>query len=76
MVAQQSLTNLQLELLKVFSRPVSDDEVKSIQKMLSNYFAEKAMDLADNAWDKNGWTANDSNTFMNEQNRIKHESSN
>lgn len=76
MVAQQSLTNLQLELLKVFSRPVSDDDVRSIQKILANYFAEKAMDLADQAWDKNGWSENDTQKLMNQHNRITHESSN
>lgn len=56
---QSQFTNLQLELLKVFSRQVSDDDVKSIRKMLVNYFSEKAMNLADQAWDKNGWTEND-----------------
>jgi hypothetical protein len=76
MQAQHSLSNLQLELLKVFSRPVSDDDVRSIHKMLSNYFAEKAMNLADQAWDKNGWTAKDSEKLMKQHNRIKHESSN
>lgn len=56
---QPQFTNLQLELLKVFSRQVSDDDVKAIRKMLVNYFAEKAMNLADEAWDKNGWTKKD-----------------
>jgi hypothetical protein len=56
---QPQFTNLQLELLKVFSRQVSDDDVKAIRRMLVNYFAEKAMNLADQAWDKNGWTESD-----------------
>ena len=59
MQAQTQFTNLQLELLKVFSRQVSDDDVKAIRKMLVNYFAEKAMNLADQAWEKNGWTEKD-----------------
>ena len=41
MQAQTQFTNLQLELLKVFSRQVSDDDVKAIRKMLVNYLAEK-----------------------------------
>jgi len=45
----QPLSNLQLELLNVFSRPVSDDDLRAIQKFLANYFAQKAMDLADDA---------------------------
>jgi hypothetical protein len=76
MVAQQSLTNLQLELLKVFSRPVSDDDLNAIRNMLSVYFAKKAMDLADDAWAENGWSAKDTNKLMNQHNRIAHESSN
>ena len=59
MQAQTQFTNLQLELLKVFSRQVSDDDVKAIRKMLVNYFAEKAINLADQAWEKNGWTEKD-----------------
>jgi hypothetical protein len=42
-----SLTNLQLELLKTFARQISEDDVNAIRKMLSQYFAEKAMNLAD-----------------------------
>lgn len=56
---QSQFTNLQLELLKVFSRQVSDDDVKAIRKMLVNYFSEKAINLADQTWDKNGWTKED-----------------
>ena len=56
---QPQFTNLQLELLKVFSRQVSDDDVKAIRKMLLNYFSEKAINLADQTWDKNGWTESD-----------------
>lgn len=72
---QPQFTNLQLELLKVFSRQVSDDDVKAIRKMLVNYFAEKAMNLADQAWDKNGWTEKDTMKLSNEHHRISHESS-
>jgi hypothetical protein len=69
---QPQFTNLQLELLKVFSRQVPDDDVKAIRKMLVNYFAEKAMNLADQAWDKNGWTEKDTIKLSNEHYRISH----
>ena len=51
----ETLTNLQLELLRTFSRQVSDDEVLAIRKMLAGYFADKAMNLADEAWELNFW---------------------
>jgi hypothetical protein len=58
MQVKSQFTNLQLELLKV-SRQVSDDDVIAIRNLFVNYFAEKAMNLADEAWDKNCWTEED-----------------
>ena len=67
----QPLSNLQLELLNVFSRPLSDDDLLAIRKFLATYFAEKAMKLADEAWDKNQWTDEDATRVMNEHLRIR-----
>ncbi|MBS4027412.1 MAG: hypothetical protein KGZ58_02145 [Ignavibacteriales bacterium] len=53
---QQPLTNLQLELLILFSRNVPEQDLLEIKKFLVNYFAEKAMDAADRVWDEKGWT--------------------
>ncbi len=64
-----SLTNLQLELLKVFARKVSDDDVKAIRKMLVQYFAKKAMNIADQTWDEKGWTNQDAENMMREHHR-------
>lgn len=50
------LSNLQLELLKVFSRNVPDEDLKEIKVMLSNYFAQKAANLADEVWEEEGLT--------------------
>lgn len=50
MPTNQPLTNLQLELLKVFSRPVPDEDLKAIRQLLSNYFAQKAALIADDVW--------------------------
>lgn len=33
-------------------------------KLVSNYFAEKAMDLADEIWDKKAWTEKDSQKML------------
>ncbi|MCE6988353.1 hypothetical protein [Dyadobacter sp. CY323] len=43
----EALTNLQPELLKVYSRPVSEDDLLAIRRFLASYFAEKSMNLAD-----------------------------
>ena len=46
-VHDNKLSNLQLELLKLFSYGVNDDDLKVIKNFLTKYFAEKAMDEAD-----------------------------
>jgi hypothetical protein len=33
--------------------------------LISNYFAERAMDLADKSWDKKGWTDEDAYSLSN-----------
>jgi hypothetical protein len=46
------LSNLQLELVKLYADNVSDDDLLAIQRLIAQYFAEKASDLADKAWDE------------------------
>lgn len=64
--ANQPLTNLQLELLKLYSRKVSEQDLQSIKKMLAQYFANKAMYLADQTWENNNWTEEDAERLSNE----------
>lgn len=61
---QLPLTNLQLELLKLFSNQVSNDELLEIKHLLVKYFANKAMDLADEAWKQNHWSEKDEKQFL------------
>ena len=72
------MSNLQLELLRTFTHQISDEDVLAIRKMLSDYFAKKAMDLADTAWETNNWTAKDTEKLSTEHNRksMVNESSN
>ena len=65
----QTMSNLQLELLRTFTRQISEDDVLAIRKMLANYFAQKAMNLADETWDKNNWTNADTQKFSAEHHR-------
>ncbi len=50
------LTNLQLELLKLFSLDLSEDQLLEIKRLIANYFAEKASDEMDKLWEERGWT--------------------
>lgn len=55
-VQQPPLNNLQLELLKVFSRSVPDSDLLAIKQLISEYFARKTTMLADEVWDSEGFT--------------------
>jgi hypothetical protein len=49
------LSNLQMELLKLYSHNVSDEELKDIRKMLADYYGKKADEEMDRLWKENGW---------------------
>ncbi len=66
---KQPLTSLQLELLKMFSRDIAETDLLEIKKLLIQYFAQKAMDLADKVWEQNNWNEKDEIKFLNEHNR-------
>lgn len=51
----QKLTNLQLELLKVFSYQLGQQQLLDIKNLLGHYFAEQATQEMDKLWEDNGW---------------------
>lgn len=55
MKPSSGLTNLQLELLKVFSVELDDSQLLDIRKLLADYFAKKATEGIDKLWDDNKW---------------------
>ncbi len=71
---KQPFTNLQLELLRVFSREVPEQDLLEIRQLLAQYFAEKAMDLADAAWEAQGWTEEDEDRFLEGHERTRYKS--
>lgn len=50
-----NLTNLQLELLKVFSHNLSENELLEIKNLLTKHFAEKATNQVDKLFEENEW---------------------
>lgn len=51
------LTNVQLELLKVFAMGVTEEEILEIRRMLARYFMQKAVNGATKIWEEKGYTA-------------------
>ena len=53
---QQPFSNLQLELLKIYAMKISEQDLLEIRRVLGQYFADKASDLADEVWEKKNLT--------------------
>ena len=62
----QKLTNLQLELLKVFSYQLNQQQLTDIKNLLANYFAEQATQEMDKLWEENNWDSNTMAEWANE----------
>lgn len=55
---------MQLELLKLFSRDLSEEDLKAIKRLIVRYLAEKTTYLADQVWEEKGWTNEDMDQFL------------
>ncbi|MCB0582962.1 MAG: hypothetical protein KDD10_27030 [Phaeodactylibacter sp.] len=55
MIIDKPLTNLQLELLKLYSLELSEQQLLEVKRLLANYFAEQASDEMDRLWEERGW---------------------
>ena len=67
------LTNLQLELLKMFKYELPESQIEEIKTLLSKYFAEKATDEMDKLWEQNNWNDETMEDWKNEHLRTKYE---
>lgn len=63
---QPPLTNLQLELLKLFSRQLPESDLLAIRDMISRYLLERAFAEADKAWEDKGYTVESFQQKINE----------
>ena len=50
------LTNLQLELLKMFQYDLAENQLQDIRSILGNYFAETASKEMNKLWEQAGWS--------------------
>jgi hypothetical protein len=54
------LTPAQLEILKVLARPMTEQEIIELKRVIVKFFAQKLIQQANTVWDQNGWTSADS----------------
>ena len=72
MLAQKSgLSNIQKELLKLYSNDVSDETLFEIRLLLSQYFAKKASNAMDKFLDENGIDEKTLKGWADEHNRYE-----
>ena len=69
MARTKSLSNLQLELLKLYANDLPDDQLLEVRHLLARYFARKATEAMDLLWDEKGLTDQDMINWTNEHNR-------
>ena len=50
------LSNIQAELLKIFSADVPDEHLDELKSIISRFLLDKARDKADAAWDEKGYS--------------------
>jgi hypothetical protein len=67
--ATNRLTNLQLELLKLFSYNLSEKQLKEVKDLLAKYFAAKATHEMDNIWEEKGLTNEAMDAWLHEHMR-------
>ncbi len=70
----QKLSNLQIELLKIYSNNVSERNLHEIKLMLAKYFADQGSDAMDTIWEEKSLTAQDMIDWTNEHNRAQNSS--
>lgn len=51
------LTNVQIELLKLFQYDLPEKQLAEIKNMLAKYFAQSATREMDKLWEENNWDA-------------------
>lgn len=61
------LTNLQLELLKLYAITISEQELVEIKALLARYFADRLTSAVDKIWEARGLTATDMEQWLNDE---------
>lgn len=67
--ANLPFSNLQIELLKLYAHQVDERDLLQIKELIGQYFAKRLSAMADEAWVRNGWTAQDMDELLNDPNQ-------
>lgn len=67
--AMANMSNLQLELLRLYANGVSDETLREVKEILAKYFADRATTEMGSVWDDKSLTEQDMIDWTNEHNR-------
>lgn len=65
----EKLSNIQLELIKLYQYSIDEEQLLEIKKLLGNYFAKKATEEMDVLWEKNNWSNETMDEWLKEEKR-------
>ncbi len=68
---QAPLSNLQLELIKLFRYELPDEQLLEIRRLLARYFAQKVTHEMSQLWDEKGWSDETIEGWKNEKMRSR-----
>ena len=60
-----SRTNVQLELLQLYTTDLSEKDITELRAVLADFYAEKSIQLANQVWDEKGLGNEDMNAWLN-----------
>ncbi|HHT9137291.1 MAG TPA: hypothetical protein ACFYEK_08630 [Candidatus Wunengus sp. YC60] len=64
---KEPLTNLQKEILKLYSTEMAEDDLNDLKTLLAKYYAKKAIKEADKIWDEKKISNSDMDIWLNEK---------
>ena len=65
-MVQPPLTNVQAELLKVFSRHIPDEDLLELRQVMAKFLLQKARQRADAVWEQKGYDDNTIDRLLSE----------
>lgn len=59
------LSNMQIELLKLFSRDIEEKDLKELKRLIVKYLSNNLFDKTDKLWDEKNFSNEDMNRLLN-----------
>jgi len=63
---KQPLSNVQVELLKIFSTNITEPELIELKDLIAQFYAKKSIELANLAWQENNLSNDVMDEWLNE----------